>query len=126
MLTTVQPNAQIVGRTIFSPPTEEDEQGISRLIFTPDDNNLYDTFPDGEAVYDGEALVEFAGRACYQSFHKPNPKTASNEGYLAHILETGHGSVLEHASVSIYITGVSRSFTHELIRHRHFSFSELS
>ena len=34
----------------------------------------------------GQALAEFAGRACYQSWTKPNPKTASNAGYLDHIL----------------------------------------
>src|SRR5690606_39660260 len=57
----------------------------------------------------GQALVEFAGRACYQSWRKPNPATATNAGYLAHILESGHFSVLEHGSVTFYITGVSRS-----------------
>jgi thymidylate synthase (FAD) len=74
----------------------------------------------------GEALAEFAGRACYQSWKKPNPATASNAGYLRHILEVGHLSVLEHGTVTFYFTGVSRSFTHELIRHRHFSYSQLS
>ena len=74
----------------------------------------------------GEALTEFAGRACYQSWSKPNPKTATNASYLRHIIDVGHFSVLEHASVSFYITGLSRSCTHELIRHRHFSYSQLS
>ncbi|MBN9103344.1 MULTISPECIES: FAD-dependent thymidylate synthase [unclassified Pseudonocardia] len=74
----------------------------------------------------GQALAEFAGRACYQSWKKPNPATATNAGYLRHILEVGHLSVLEHGSVSFYLTGVSRSLTHELIRHRHFSYSQLS
>jgi thymidylate synthase (FAD) len=74
----------------------------------------------------GEALAEFAGRACYQSWTKPNPRTATNAGYLRHILEVGHLSVLEHGSVTFYLTGVSRSLTHELIRHRHFSYSQLS
>ncbi|MFI5842230.1 FAD-dependent thymidylate synthase [Catenuloplanes sp. NPDC051500] len=74
----------------------------------------------------GSALAEFAGRACYQSWKKPNPKTATNAGYLEHILETGHFSVLEHGSVSFYFSGISRSLTHELIRHRHFSYSQLS
>ncbi|MGH3598640.1 MAG: FAD-dependent thymidylate synthase [Mycobacterium sp.] len=74
----------------------------------------------------GQALVEFAGRACYQSWSKPNPKTATNAGYLRHIIDVGHFSVLEHASASFYITGISRSCTHELIRHRHFSYSQLS
>src|SRR4029077_16419028 len=46
--------------------------------------------------------------------------------YLQHIIDVGHGSVLEHAVWSFVITGVSRSFTHELIRHRHFSYSQLS
>jgi thymidylate synthase (FAD) len=74
----------------------------------------------------GSALVEFAGRACYQSWSKPNPRTATNAGYISHIIDVGHFSVLEHASVSFYITGISRSCTHELIRHRHFSYSQLS
>lgn len=77
-------------------------------------------------VVGGQALVEFAGRACYQSWSKPNPKTATNEGYLRHILEVQHLSVLEHGTATFYIQGVSRSLTHELIRHRHFSYSQLS
>ncbi|MBY6367425.1 FAD-dependent thymidylate synthase [Rhodococcoides corynebacterioides] len=74
----------------------------------------------------GEALVEFAGRACYQSWDKPNPRTATNAGYLRHLLAVGNFSVLEHATASFYVTGISRSCSHELIRHRHFSFSQLS
>lgn len=74
----------------------------------------------------GEALAEFAGRACYQSWGKPNPATATNAGYLAHILDVGHLSVLEHGTATFYLTGVSRSLTHELVRHRHFSYSQLS
>ncbi|MEU5840429.1 FAD-dependent thymidylate synthase [Rhodococcus sp. NPDC047139] len=74
----------------------------------------------------GEALIEFAGRACYQSWDKPNPRTATNAGYLRHLLTVGYLSALEHATATFYITGISRSCTHELIRHRHFSFSQLS
>ncbi|OIR43165.1 FAD-dependent thymidylate synthase [Corynebacterium sp. NML120713] len=80
---------------------------------------------DMEAT-DAESLLEFAGRSCYQSFHKPNPATRSCKDYLANIIKQAHGSVLEHATASFYITGVSRSFTHELVRHRHLSFSQLS
>lgn len=71
-------------------------------------------------------LAEFAGRNCYQSWNRPNPATATNEGYLSNILSQEHHSVLEHGSVTFYVDGVSRSLTHELIRHRHLSFSELS
>lgn len=57
---------------------------------------------------------------------KPNPRTASNQAYLHHILEVGHDALLEHATATLYIRGLSRSATHELVRHRHFSFSQLS
>src|SRR3954470_19467536 len=96
-------------------------QLIAKTEFTPPPDVPWSTDSDG-----GEALAEFAGRACYQSWKKPNPATATNAGYLRHILEVGHLSVLEHGSVTFYITGISRSLTHELIRHRHFSYSQLS
>lgn len=96
-------------------------QLIAKTEFTAPADVPWSTDADG-----GQALVEFAGRACYQSWDKPNPRTATNAGYLQHIIDVGHFSVLEHASVSFYITGISRSCTHELIRHRHFSYSQLS
>ena len=71
-----------------------------------------------------EHLVEAAGRVCYMSFAKPRP--GGNETYLAHIREVGHGSVLEHAVWNCVFTGCSRSLTHELVRHRHFGYSQLS
>jgi thymidylate synthase (FAD) len=94
---------------------------IAWTHFEAPDGVPWDTDTDG-----GQALAEFAGRACYQSWSKPNPATATNAGYLRHILEVGHLSVLEHGTVTFYLSGVSRSFTHELIRHRHFSYSQLS
>src|SRR3954463_12208257 len=96
-------------------------QVIAQTHFDPPADVPWETDADG-----GQPLAKFAGRACYQSWSKPSPATATNEGYLRHILEVGHLSVLEHGSVSLYLTGVSRSLTHELIRHRHFSYSQLS
>jgi thymidylate synthase (FAD) len=96
-------------------------QVIATTHFEPPAELPWSTDADG-----GEALAEFAGRACYQSWRKPNPATATNAGYLRHLLEVGHLSVLEHGTVTMYLTGVSRSLTHELVRHRHFSYSQLS
>ena len=96
-------------------------QLIAKTEFLAPPDVSWTTDADG-----GSALVEFAGRACYQSWSKPNPRTATNAAYLKHIIDVGHFSVLEHASVSFYISGISRSCTHELIRHRHFSYSQLS
>jgi thymidylate synthase (FAD) len=70
-----------------------------------------------------EVLAEMAGRVCYMSYGKGRK---TNREFLQHIIDVGHGSVLEHGVWSFLITGVSRSFTHELIRHRHFSYSQLS
>ena len=70
-----------------------------------------------------EMLAEMAGRVCYMSYGKGRK---TNREFLGHLVEVGHGSVLEHGVWSFLVTGVSRSFTHELIRHRHFSYSQLS
>lgn len=64
----------------------------------------------------GEELVEVAGRVCYMSFARPRP--GGNAAYVSHLLEVGHGSVLEHAAWNLLFTGVSRALTHELVRHR--------
>lgn len=72
-----------------------------------------------------ERLTEIAGRLCYMSFARPRP--GGNAAYLGHILEVGHGSVLEHAVWNLLFTGVSRTCTHELVRHRSgFGYSQLS
>lgn len=81
---------------------------------------------DDDFVACPDELAEFAGRNCYQSWSRPNPKTATNEGYLANILDQGHFSVLEHASITFYVDGVSRSLLTELERHRFLSFSVVS
>jgi len=73
----------------------------------------------------GEQLTEVAGRVCYMSFARPRP--GGNEAYLHNILKVGHGSVLEHAVWSFLFVGVSRTLTHELIRHRAgWAYSQLS
>ena len=51
----------------------------------------------------GEKLIEVAGRLCYMSFAKPRP--GGNSAYIGHILEVGHGSVLEHAVFNLIISG---------------------
>ncbi len=75
---------------------------------------------------DAEEIIEFAGRICYMSFgRKQSPK--SNREFIQHLIDQEHDSVLEHASWTFLLTGVSRAFTHQMVRHRiGFSFSQLS
>lgn len=90
--------------------------------YDPDSKN-----PGNEIVSDLDAIAEFAGRACYESYTKPNPATASNQAYLKNtVSELQHESILEHSTATFYIAGVSRNLLLELERHRHLSFSVIS
>jgi thymidylate synthase (FAD) len=62
---------------------------------------------------DMERLVECAGRTCYDSYGRGR----HSDEYHGHIREVGHGSVMAHASISFYISGISRGCSHELVRH---------
>ncbi len=78
---------------------------------------------DGGAPNAGELIVEFCGRACYRSWEpglNPNVTKVRTDqrAYFANILSSAHGSVLEHANYSFALHNVSRTFTHELVRHR--------
>ena len=78
----------------------------------------------GEAS-DGERIAEFAGRLCYMSQDNPAGRTTGE--YLQNILKQGHGSVFEHATYVMLIEGISRSCSHELVRHRAgWGYSQLS
>ena len=101
-----EPKISVLARPVFSAPDHLDVNWI------------------GEST-DGERLAEFAGRLCYMSQH--NPASRSTRDYLENIKKQGHGSVLEHANYSLLLEGISRSLTHELVRHRAgFAYSQLS
>lgn len=99
-----QPSVYVIGRQSV------DESELNR--FLSDHGVTWES--DSEIA--GEVIAETAGRVCFMSFAKPRP--GGNSAYLSHIKDAGHGSVLEHAVWNLLITGVSRSLTHELIRHR--------
>ena len=70
-----------------------------------------------------EEVIEKAGRTCYQS----EPKEGYVTGKLIRsLIKSEHLSVLEHASATFKISGVSRALTHQLVRHRLCSYSQQS
>jgi len=85
----------------------------------------YQPHPTG-TVSPADELAEVAGRECYQSWHRPNPGTSTNTGYLANIINHAHYSIFEHASFTFSVREVSRDLTHQLVRHRHLSPSQSS
>lgn len=103
-----QPSVVVISRPLFIRPSEESITGW---------------ICDSGAT-DSESLVEFAGRGCYRSWS--NAARRTNAEYLANILAHEHYSVLEHANFTLWMTGISRSLSHELVRHRHLSLSQES
>lgn len=71
-----------------------------------------------------EKLIESAGRTCYLSFGKQGEGT--EKAFIKMLIKMGHLSVLEHAYATFRISGVSRAFTHQLVRHRLCSYSQQS
>jgi thymidylate synthase (FAD) len=108
--------------------TQLDEDGVAAWLKHVGGLKALDHI-DGD---DGEQLVELAGRNCYRSFDVGlNPNISKvrtdSEKYHANILESAHGSVMEHPSISFAFEDVSRVFTHELVRHRAgMAFSQVS
>lgn len=80
--------------------------------------NFSEYINDPTSLPDGAQLCKIAGQVCYMSF---GPKRSMNEQakrYFDNLKSSGHGSVFEHANYSLLFYGISRSVTHELIRHR--------
>jgi len=73
---------------------------------------------------DAEKLIETIGRVAYQSFDKQIE--GSEKKFIRMLIKRGHESVLEHASATVRIKGVSRALTHQLVRHRLCSFTQKS
>lgn len=115
-----EPKVYLVAKTdLFAPGLQTYLRDIGEPTWFPD--------PREEP---GETLVEAAGRLCYRSWQpwdptKPecsNPNVTKvregNKTYLANLIRSEHGAVLEHTCATFVFRDVSRVFTHELVRHR--------
>jgi thymidylate synthase (FAD) len=71
-----------------------------------------------------EKLIETAGRTSHLSFNKQGEYTEKK--FIQMLIRRGHYSALEHAYAAFRISGVSRAFTHQLVRHRLCSFTQQS
>ncbi|MBM3948722.1 MAG: FAD-dependent thymidylate synthase [SAR202 cluster bacterium] len=70
------------------------------------------------------AVVEVSARMCYMSFGRGRKDIAD---FVNNLLKSKDGSVFEHVNYGFVVTGVSRSLTHELVRHRAgFAYSQRS
>lgn len=81
---------------------------------------------DPTRLHDSDQLVKFSGQICYLSHDNKRTHNKDASRYIEHIKESSHGSVLEHSQFSFLIWGIDRAVTHELVRHRHSHFSQVS
>ena len=102
----VEPQVKLIAHTVI------DQDVISELMEIQPEST------------DAETLITFAGRSCYESWHRPTEKTRKDADYIERtIFVQEHGSILEHATATLHITGMSRACLLELERHRLLSFS---
>lgn len=112
----VEPQVRLVSR----PRIDYDE--VAAYLAEVGGESWLERMDRGE-LDDAQNLAEFAGRICYRSWEPGlNPNVTrirtDQDAYLANILASAHGSVLEHVSFSFVLHDVSRVATHELVRHR--------
>lgn len=112
-----QPEVSIVATTVMtfegldSAIAQSGAEDAAERVGSPLSEMLYRV---GDRTGNGDDIAEFGGRQCYRSWGAGRPQ----DQYIANVINEGHGSIFEHASIVFQITGVSRALTHELIRHR--------
>lgn len=113
----VEPEVYLIARP------ELDYAALAEYLCVVGGERWLERLDRGELDNEPQALAEFAGRLCYRSWEPGlNPNVTKirkdSEEYLANILASAHGSVLEHITFSFTLHNVSRVLTHELARHR--------
>ncbi len=79
---------------------------------------------------EGEKLIASAAKLCYSrsgiSDIEENADDEKTESFLSHLVDLNHESPIEHVSFTFGVEGVSRTLTHQLVRHRIASYSQQS
>lgn len=109
MIIITEPNVHVLSAPVFYPHPEYELPDIP--VFA------------SYVEYDGYRLIAHAGKGCYDSYGKDG---RSIEQHIKTLTSTRHGSVFEHLHVSLFISGISRGCSHEIVRHRHFNYSQRS
>lgn len=79
---------------------------------------------------DGEKLIAAAARLCYSPIGVSEIEESLDEekmeSFLSLLMDLNHESPIEHVAFTFGVEGVSRTLTHQLVRHRIASFSQQS
>jgi thymidylate synthase (FAD) len=116
------PKTFLVGHTILTESIVDYLRYTDQLAFMDDVAQFHETVPG--TLYSREAvtMISCFAKMCYKSLvpgkNSNIRKTRDIESNFKGIIESGHGSVLEHVTFNFITTDCSRVFTHELVRHR--------
>lgn len=93
--------------------------GLEGFLSGYDESSHFNEYlADPTSLPDSAQLCKVAGQLCYMSFGRKRSYNADANRYFTNLKASGHGSVFEHANFSLLLYGISRSVTHELVRHR--------
>ncbi len=107
------PGMAMIGRP------EVDISGLANFLEGfPEELGFLKYLDDSIKLSSAEELSKTAGQWCYLAFGPERTWNNNAEQYFENIKLHKHGSIMEHANFTMAIWGVSRSFTHEIVRHR--------
>lgn len=78
----------------------------------------FEQYLDDPTLLDNSTqLAKVAGQECYASYGPNRTFNVDADGYIEDIKNEAHGSVLQHPAFSFLVYGISRSVSHEWVRH---------
>ena len=97
---------------------------------------MKNNMPQASLISKPENMLKTVYTACRTCYSADSPvniyesESANNEEkmlkLISKVISSGHYSTIEHIQISFAISNVSRACTHQLVRHRHMSFSQKS
>ena len=98
-------------------------------------NNEYIDKVEVKLISKPENMLKTIYTACRTCYSSKSPMDIYDEiedneekmlSLITKVISSGHYSTIEHIQVSYAISGISRACSHQLVRHRHMSFSQKS
>jgi len=103
--------------------TKVDKTALAEVLHHLGVSKEYSDWFVGTRGEEAQALIEFAGRICYESYQphlNPNVTKIREDpaDYYRNILRKGDGSILEQGHIVFALLNISRVLSHEIVRHR--------
>lgn len=124
-----EPTVTVVGVTQFFPhpkyklPVDKDKSVTQYKVMGEKGAEVFDQRHNLQGT-PLEQITAMAGKGCYDSYGEDGRNI---NDHIQSLINSRHGSVLEHGNISLFIEGISRGCSHEIVRHRAgFAYSQRS